>query len=74
MKIRDILLSVYGAGWAAAVGVALIKTGEVSAGLWAALGVGIGAIIGAFRVEGAGQPPAPAPPAEHPDNREEPTV
>lgn len=69
MKIRDILLTVYGAGWAAAVGVALAKTGEVSATLWAALGVGIGTIIGAFRVEGA-HPPAPPP--EQPDNREDP--
>lgn len=68
MKIRDALLAVYGAGWAAAVGVALAKTGEVSPVLWAALGGGIGAILGAFRVQG---PPPPAPPAE-PRTQEEP--
>ncbi|GAA2566415.1 hypothetical protein GCM10010435_44540 [Winogradskya consettensis] len=62
MKIRDVLLSVYGAGWAAAVGVALWRTGEVSPVLWAALAGGVGAILGAFRVEGT--PPPPAAPAE----------
>jgi hypothetical protein len=53
-KIRDVLLVVYSAGWAAAVGVALVKTGEVSPTLFAALGLGVGTIIGAFRVESVG--------------------
>lgn len=53
-KIRDLLLIIYSAGWSAAVGVSLIKTGEVSATLFAALGIGVGTIIGAFRVETVG--------------------
>lgn len=64
MRIRDVLLAVYGAGWAAAVGVALIKTGEVAPTLWGALGLGVGAIIGAFRVEGAQSTARPAEQAE----------
>lgn len=71
MKIRDVLLVVYGAGWAAAVGVALFKTGEVAPTLWGALGLGVGAIIGAFRVEGAR---APAPPVEQAETSEDRTA
>lgn len=68
MKIRDVLLAVYCAGWAAAVGVALVKTGEVSPILWAALGGGVGTIIGAFRVEGS-QQPAQSADGETPEDR-----
>lgn len=63
MKTRDLLLGVFSAAWLAAVGVALVRTGEVSAELWAGLGVGVGAILGLFRNDGGSPPTPPAGPA-----------
>lgn len=50
--IRDILLAVYAAGWLAVVLVTVWRTGTVPAELWAALGVGVGGLLAAFKVDG----------------------
>jgi hypothetical protein len=50
--IRDVLLAVYAAGWLAVVLVTVWRTGAVPAELWAALGVGVGGLLAAFKVDG----------------------
>lgn len=55
--IREILLGVHATAWLAVVMITAWRTGEVPAELWAALPLGIGAIIGAFRVDKAIGPP-----------------
>lgn len=49
--IRDILLTVYAVGWLAVVLVTVWRTGTVPPELWAVLGVGVGALLAAFRVD-----------------------
>jgi hypothetical protein len=62
--IRDILLAVYAVGWLAVVLVTVWRTGTVPAELWAALGVGVGGLLAAFKVDGTVRRDAPArPPA-----------
>lgn len=49
--IRDILLAFYAVGWLAVVLVTVWRTGAVPPELWAVLGVGVGALLAAFRVD-----------------------
>jgi hypothetical protein len=73
-NMRDVLLAVYAAGWSAAVGFALAKTGEVSIPLLCALGLGVGSIIAAFRVDSAGPSISRSRrPAEVPSDAADPT-
>jgi len=51
--IREILLGVHALAWLAVVLITAWRAGEVPAELWAVLPLGVGAIIGAFRAEGA---------------------
>jgi hypothetical protein len=50
--IRDVVLAVYAAAWLFVVVLTAWRTGAVPAELWAVLGVGVGAILAVFRVEG----------------------
>lgn len=49
--IRDVLLAIYGTVWAVVVIATAIRTGEVPAELWAVLGIGVGALLAAFRTD-----------------------
>lgn len=49
--IRDVLLALFGAVWGVVVVMTVIRTGEVPAELWAVLGVGVGALLAAFRTD-----------------------
>jgi ABC-type enterobactin transport system permease subunit len=49
--IRDVLLSLFGAVWAIVVITTALRTGEVPAELWAVLGIGVGALLAAFRTD-----------------------
>lgn len=49
--IRDILLGVYGTAWLVVVVITAWRTGTVPAELWAVLGIGVGALLAAFRSE-----------------------
>jgi hypothetical protein len=64
-----VLLIVYAVGWLTTVVISAWNTkGNVPPELWALLGVGIGSILAAFRVEGSTRPPPqiPPPPNPHP--------
>jgi hypothetical protein len=50
--IRDVLLGVHAFVWAAVAILTAWRTGTVPAELWAALPLGIGALMGAFRADG----------------------
>jgi hypothetical protein len=64
---RTVLLIVYAVGWLTAVVISAINTkGDVPPELWALLGVGVGSILAAFRVDGLGVKPAPPPPPPPP--------
>lgn len=49
--VRDVLLGVHAAAWLVVVLITAWRTGEVPAELWAALPLGVGAIMGAFRAD-----------------------
>lgn len=49
--IRDVLLAIYGGVWAVVVVTTAIRTGQVPAELWAVLGIGVGALLAAFRTD-----------------------
>lgn len=49
--VRDLLLLIFAMVWAVVVIVTAIRTGEVPAELWAVLGIGIGALLAAFRTD-----------------------
>lgn len=49
--IREILLGVHAFAWVVVVLITAWRTGDVPAELWAALPLGVGAIIGAFRAD-----------------------
>jgi len=51
--IREILLGVHATAWLVVVLITAWRTGSVPAELWAALPLGIGAIIAAFRADKA---------------------
>lgn len=49
--IRDVLLAIYGTGWLLVMGVTALRGSEIQPELWAALGLGVGAILAAFRTD-----------------------
>jgi len=49
--VRDVLLGVHAAAWLVVVLITAWRTGEVPPELWAALPLGVGAIMGAFRAD-----------------------
>jgi len=57
--IRDVLLCVHALAWLIVVTITVWRGGEVDPVLWAALGGGIGIIMGIFRVDTAKQDKSP---------------
>lgn len=53
--IRDVLLAVYAIGWLVTVIITAWRTGSVPPELWAVLGVGVGALLAAFKVDAPGR-------------------
>lgn len=49
MAIRDMLMLVYAAAWLAVILLTAWRTGTVPPELWAALGVGTGALVAVFK-------------------------
>lgn len=49
--VRDIVLIIYSVTWGIAVTISMLRTGTVPPELLAALGVGVGAILGVFRLD-----------------------
>lgn len=49
--IRDVLLGVYALAWLIVVSLTAWRDREIDPVLWAALGAGIGVIMGIFRVD-----------------------
>lgn len=47
--IRDLLLGIHAIAWIVVVVITAWRTGSVPAELWAALPLGVGAIMGTFR-------------------------
>lgn len=47
--IRDLLLGIHATAWVFVMVITAWRTGSVPAELWAALPLGVGAIMGAFR-------------------------
>lgn len=55
-NIRDLLLCVHALAWLAVMGITVWRKSEIDPVLWAALGGGIGVIMGIFRVEEGTKP------------------
>lgn len=49
--IRDVLLSIYALAWLIVVALTAWRDREIDPVLWAALGAGVGVIMGIFRVD-----------------------
>jgi hypothetical protein len=49
--IRDVLLGVYAVAWLIVIALAAWRDREIDPVLWAALGAGVGVIMGIFRVD-----------------------
>jgi ABC-type enterobactin transport system permease subunit len=58
--IRDILLVVYVAAWAAVVVITALRTGTVPPELWAVPGIGVGAFLAAFHTNDRSRRRSPA--------------
>lgn len=62
--IRDVLLGVYALAWLIVMIITVWRKGEIDPLLWAALGGGVGVIMGIFRAEDTSTKKNPTPDKE----------